>query len=190
MPQAASPTRNRSRFVVRISMPRGYSPTNKELANCAMASFAGFYSSSEVLSYYALQFPIDDAIIVERIVKEVLTETLTKLRNLLVWKDGWNGYDAVAPDPVAVSHAEDWIVELFLEVANLGLPWIQPNVVADADGNVVFEWWNDKKKLTVYIEENNAEYVQVWGLDIHSEMANGDAEPASTRRTLWLWLAN
>lgn len=190
MPQNAGPTRNRNRFVSRTNIPRGDSPTSRELANCAMTSFAGFYSSSEVLSYSAPQFPIDDASIVERIVKGVLTETLTKLHNLLTWKDGWNGYDALAPDPKAVSHAEDWIVGLFLETANLGRPWIQPNVVADADGNVVFEWWNGKKKLTVYIGENSAEYVQVWGIDIHSEMADGDAEPVSSRRTLWLWLAN
>jgi hypothetical protein len=68
--------------------------------------------------------------------------------------------------------------------------WIKPNVIADANGNVVFEWWYGKKKLTVYIEDESAEYVQVWGADIRSEMSNGDAEPISTCRALWLWLTS
>jgi len=63
-------------------------------------------------------------------------------------------------------------------------------VIADAHGDVVFEWWHGKKKLTVYIEDESAEYVQVWETDIHSEMSNGDAEPIGTRRSLWLWLVS
>ena len=122
--------------------------------------------------------------------QEALKETLTKLRNLLTWSAGWNGYDSLAPSSDAVLHAENWIVRLFLEVADLGLTWIQPNVIADANGDVVFEWWHGKKKLTVYIEDESAEYVQVWGTNIHSEMSNGDAEPISTCRSLWLWLVS
>jgi hypothetical protein len=66
--------------------------------------------------------------------------------------------------------------------------WIQPNVIADAHGDVIFEWWHGKKKLTVYIEDKSTEYVQVWGTTIHAEMSNGDAEPINTCRSLWLWL--
>lgn len=150
----------------------------------------GFYGSSEVLSYSSLQFPVDDASILERNVKEALKVTLTKLRNLLTWCAGWNGYDSLAPNSDAVLHAENWIERLFLEVADLGLIWIQPNVIADANGDVVFEWWHGKKKLTVYIEDESAEYVKVWGTDTHSEMSEGDAEPISTCRALWLWLVS
>jgi len=190
MPKTAERTRNKNKLVARNSMPRGYSVTNGELSDRFIASFVGFYGSSEVLSYSSPQFPMDDASIVERIVKEALKETLTKLRNLLNWSAGWNGYDSLAPNPDAVSHAENWIVRLFLEVADLGFTWVQPNVIADANGDVVFEWWHSKKKLTVYIGDDSAGYVQVWGTDIHSEMSDGDAEPISTCRALWLWLTN
>jgi hypothetical protein len=54
--------------------------------------------------------------------------TLTKLQNLLTWYAGWNGYDALAPDPKAIAHAEDWIVKLFGTVEDLGLVGIKPNV--------------------------------------------------------------
>ncbi len=113
-----------------------------------------------------------------------------KLRNLLTLSAGWNGYDSLAPNPDAVAHAENWIVRLFLEVADLGRVWIKPNVIADAEGEVVFEWWHGNKKLTVYIGDDSAEYVQVWGTDRHSEMSDGDAEPISMCRSLWLWLTS
>ena len=57
---------------------------------------------------------MDDASIVERIVKGALKETLTKLRNLLTLSAGWNSYDLLAPNSDAVLHAENWIVRLFL----------------------------------------------------------------------------
>ena len=122
--------------------------------------------------------------------KEHLKDTLNQIRNLLKHDASWNGYDSLAPNSDAVLRAENWIVRLFLGVADLGLAWIQPNVIADANGNVVFEWWHSKKKLTVYIEEESAEYVQVWGTNIHSEMSNGDAEPIGMCRSLWLWLTS
>jgi hypothetical protein len=190
MPHTASLTRNRSRQAASDSIPRGYSIANRDLANQIITSLLGFYGASEVLSLYSPQFPVDNASIVERIVKEVLKDTLAKLKNLLTLKPGWNGYDSLAPNPDAVLHAENWIGRLFLEVADLGRPWIKPNVIADANGDVVFEWWHGKKKLTVYIEAESAEYVQVWGTNIHSEMSNGDAEPISTCRALWLWLTS
>jgi len=41
---------------------------------------------------------LDDAGMGERIMKEALKETLTKLRNLSAWSAGWNGYDSLAPN--------------------------------------------------------------------------------------------
>src|SRR5712691_8483161 len=151
-------------------VPRGISITNEKLSESVISSIADFYGSSEILSYYSYSppFMLDTASIVERIVREALKETLTKLHNLLALDAGWNGYDALAPNADAVAHAEDWLVRLFLEVADLGRMWMKPNVIADAEGEVVFEWWYGTKKPTVYIAEQSAEYVQVWGKDIHS----------------------
>jgi hypothetical protein len=108
-----------------------------------------------------------------------MKETLAQIDNLLTWGAGWNGYDSLAPDPDAVAHAENWITRLYREMADSGHTWIMPNVIADASGDVVFEWWYGKKKLTVYIGDESAEYVQVWGADIHSGMSDGDAESIS-----------
>jgi hypothetical protein len=136
------------------------------------------------------QFPLDTTSVVEGIVREILKETLAKLQNLLTWSTGWNNYDALAPDPDAVVRARNWILRLFLEAAALGRVWMKPNVIADADDEVVFEWWNGPKKLTVYIGDDSAEYIEVWGPDIHSEMSSGDAESINVCRSLWLWLTS
>ena len=79
--------------------------------------------------------------------KTPIKDTLTQIHNLLEWKNGWNGYDSLAPNPDAILHAKNWIVQLFLEAVDVGLTWIQPNVIAEANGDVVFEWWHGKKKL-------------------------------------------
>jgi len=190
MPQTARPTRNRNMSVARGTVPRGISTASEELSEAAVRSFGDFYASSEALSYYPHSFPLDTASVVEKGAREFLKDTLAKLKNLLTLKAGWNGYDSLAPDRDAVVHAENWIVRLYLEAAELGRPWIKPNVIADAEGEVVFEWWCDKKKLTVYIGDESAEYIQIGGPDIHSEMSDGDAEPISACRSLWLWLTS
>jgi hypothetical protein len=190
MPQTARPTRKKSKLVAHDQMPRGISVTNEELSENAIRSIGKFYGLSEILSYYSPQFPLDTASIVERIVREALQDTLAQIHNLLAWKVGWNGYNSLAPDYGAVLHADNWIVKLFLEVAELDRVWIRPNVTAGPDGEVVFEWWYGTKKLTIYISDQNAEYVQVLGTDIHSGMSDGDAESISMCRSLWLWLTS
>ena len=49
-------------------------------------------------------------------------------------------------------------------------------------------WWQGGKKLTVYVGDGNAEYVQVWGIDADREMAEGNADGRDARRRLWRWL--
>lgn len=115
-------------------------------------------------------------------------DTLTRLHSLLSWEDDWNGYDALAPDHNAIVHAQRWLLKLFRTVKELDLIWLKPNVTASQDGEVVFEWWYGTKKLTVYIGEQSAEYVQVWGADINSEMSDGDAGSDDICQSLWLWL--
>jgi hypothetical protein len=63
-------------------------------------------------------------------VLNILSRKVTTLRN---------GYNSLAPNSDAVLHAENWIVQHFLEVADGGPTWIQPNVIADTNGDEVFE---------------------------------------------------
>ena len=73
------------------------------------------------------------------------------IRGLLTWEVNWNGYGAPAPDKQAVEHAVGWISALYADTSDLGLPWLEPNVTASADSEVVLEWWHGGKKLTIYV---------------------------------------
>lgn len=117
-----------------------------------------------------------------------LWKTRTELDALMSWREGWNGYDAASPRHEAIDHASVWVAGLYEDALTTEKQWMAPDVVADADGNVVFEWWKGQKKLTIYIHPETVEFVKVWGPDILSEMENGEAEGIETRRMLWTWL--
>jgi hypothetical protein len=117
-----------------------------------------------------------------------LLVTVLRVRALRHRPEGWNGYDALPPDPAAMVYAEAWLRELYREVETAGIPWLQPHVTSSAEGEVVLEWWNDPKKLTLYFSASEAGFVRSWGPDIESEMDDGDAAAATRRQQLWNWL--
>jgi hypothetical protein len=77
-----------------------------------------------------------------------------------------------------------WITQLYDEVRASSL-WLKPHVTADAYGDVVFEWWKDERKLTVYASPDTAEYVKAWGPDIDSQMNDGVVSSEADRRAIW-----
>ena len=117
-----------------------------------------------------------------------LEKVEASIRSLLTWEDGWNSYGASAPSTPAVQHALVWMAALYNEASALGLAWLEPNVTAGPEGAIVFEWWHGTKKLTIYVDDTGAEYVQVWGPDVDHDMAEGNAETGDVRLRLWQWL--
>lgn len=115
-------------------------------------------------------------------------KTREEILSLSSWPEGWNGYDAAAPNPDAVRHAFSWIEDLYEDISTTKRGWISPHVVADADGNVVLEWWEGRKKLTIYVHPETVEYIKVWGPDIFSDMEDGEVGGAEDHRALWRWL--
>jgi hypothetical protein len=118
--------------------------------------------------------------------RDPLSDAERDIYDLYRWPEGWNGYDAAKPNPASIAHAQAWITQLYRDIR--AALWIEPHVIADADGDVVFEWWNGRKKLTVYVSPNAAEYVKVEGPDISSDMEDGTIETPEDRRMLWYWL--
>jgi hypothetical protein len=119
-----------------------------------------------------------------------LMATLLRIRSLQFREEGWNGYDALPPDHEGAIHAQAWVRELFREVEGAGLPWLQPNVTASAEGEVVLQWWNDPKRLTVYLSAHEATFIKSWGPNIETEMEDGSAASATSRLRLWEWLTS
>lgn len=166
---------------LKVAFPEGF--TVDQLADI-YASISNRFPTSEALP--GLSPPT--IIAIKRLARETLWNTITKIYHLLTWDNGWNGYDSCAPGYDAVIYADQWIVQMFLEAIALDSIWIEPNVTASEEGEVVFEWWYGTKKLTIYIGNQSAEYVKVWGTAINSDMSDGDASPISTCRSLWEWL--
>jgi hypothetical protein len=84
--------------------------------------------------------------------------------------------------------ARTWLDMLGEVVMVNQLAWLDPLVNLSPNTEIVLEWWHTSKKLTIYIDGDRAEYVQVWGADIDREMADGDANQAAAVETLWRWL--
>jgi hypothetical protein len=120
--------------------------------------------------------------------RDGVTSVLDRLAALRERAAGWNGYDALAPDRAAIAFAEAWLAGLHEQTAAQRAPWLAPHVTSSAEGEVVFEWWNDPRKLTVYCTAEDASYVKVWGPDMVTQMEDGDATSPAARQQLWMWL--
>jgi hypothetical protein len=112
-------------------------------------------------------------------------ERIERLRTL---EEGWNGYDVAAPKPQAIEYALSWIELMFGDVLSASMSWKEPHVAADEEGNVLFEWWNDDKMLSIYVSEKDVSYVSAWGADIINEMEDGMIETFSDCIKVWKWL--
>jgi hypothetical protein len=119
-----------------------------------------------------------------------LMPTLEQLRALRERPAGWNGYDALPPDPRAIAFAETWLSGLYQQATLDGSSWLSPHVTTSAEGEVVFEWWNDPRKLTVYCTSEDANFVKVWGPDMVMQMEDGDATTPTAKGQLWTWLTS
>ncbi len=184
MPLVVDP-KPRDKKTSEAEMPSSTSTTGKSLYEKVIHSSEGFYTSSEAFEYYS-SLP---ALGGERVVRKGIRDTVFKLRNMLNWRDGWNGYDACAPDYDSVMYAIIWIIQFFSELEETGLQWGEPIVTGSPEGEVVFEWRNGIKRLIIYMEDHqDAEYLKVWGTDIQSTMLDGEANSANIRRSLWEWL--
>ena len=166
---------------------RGVSADSQELSEKKQYSFDIFLGSSEVTKNYSSVFRQNAEPDTEKaIANKAFKDTLTKVYDLLNWQDNWNGYGALAPKLDTILYAITWL-NAFYQFAT-GSSWRSPNVTAGPQGEVVYEWWNSDKKITIYISGQNAEYVKVWGPDIFTDMLDGDARSIEVCKELWAWL--
>ncbi len=197
MPTVAQPLKSQltqsdyNALIVDDRSARGIGSSAKELLECLSNSAQEYYSLSESLLKYLPTFTSHalstmDTNLFERFTRRYLGDTLTEIYQLLTWEAGWNSYNSPKPQYNAVARAAQLCIDFYREVADLG--WIKPNVTGGPEGGVVFEWWHGQRKLTIYVEESYAEYVQVWGTDIDAKITDGDIESISIYRSLWLWL--
>lgn len=167
--------------------PRDMLNSIKEQPSGNSMSYKALYQNTLHLLQDSMQcgISIED---VKEVVKLILRDTMSDIHDLLSWEEGWNGYDACAPNCDAVIYAMKWVNQFFLEVMDVEEDWIKPNVTASGDGEVILGWRRDSRILTIYVGEKSAEYVRAWGIDMEKDMDDGDADLTNTRQSLWKWL--
>lgn len=101
-----------------------------------------------------------------------------------------DGYDVEAPNLKTIEKAASWAIRMYWDALETGRGWHKPHITADQDGDVMFEWWNRDRALTIYVSEDDVTYIKGWGLDIENDMEDGEATTSEIRRTLWAWLMN
>lgn len=164
---------------------RGISTDSNELLFAQGQSYRDFYHASAIIQNYKVPEVMRSlqTISSEPLFK-IITMFIDKINVLKTW--GVDLFDCPAPDYSTIRNAKNWITRFYFQVAFEN--WSTPNVTSGPAGEVVFEWWNGIKKVTIYVSSQNVEYVQVWGTDIYEEMSEGDAEPIEVCKELWSWL--
>ena len=114
-------------------------------------------------------------------------EILDRFTVLTQREDNWDGYDSKKPTQSTLDRAVDIMEEFFDSITSKGYSWFRPFISSDEDGNVTVEWSEEKRRLHIQIGENEAEYIQVWGVNIDTEM-HVDFLSRDDYLTLWEWL--
>lgn len=112
------------------------------------------------------------------------------LASVAVRSVNWDGYESSAPNPRSIERAVSVIGLFLLEAVERRPedPLFAPFVGLNEHGDVVFEWWNEEKKLSLYVGPDTTEYVSSWGPHIEDQMDAGTAEPGRFG-DLWTWLS-
>jgi hypothetical protein len=108
---------------------------------------------------------------------------------------GWDGRESPRADPDAVANARQFLEEFYalvtgnesVDSASVVPDWRNPHISAGDDGDISFEWWHGKRKLTIYISGDEANYITSRGPHIINDMEHGSLEQKGFA-ALWDWL--
>ncbi len=104
------------------------------------------------------------------------------LEDLKTRTDGWDGYEAPAPDPRALEAAQSWAERVG------GNRWRDAHVSSDEEGEVSFEWWRGDRKVSAFVGPESVEYIKVSRPGGNLKMTDGEINDAEGWRELWRWL--
>ncbi len=114
-----------------------------------------------------------------------ITSSILRLRER---GENWDTYGSGAAHEDSIYQAIDAIESFIVEAPKLGLNWLDPHVGLDENGHVVLEWWSGDRRLTVYFNPSQPEFVCSWGPNIESQMHAGELTPELFVKK-WRWLS-
>jgi len=100
---------------------------------------------------------------------------------------GAHADEAVPATPASIAHAKRWLTDTH-EGVWCQTPYNAAQVAPDGEGGVCLQWCAGKRKITVYVVDEEAWYLQVWDRMANGQMTDGDAEPIEERHRIFAWL--
>lgn len=100
-----------------------------------------------------------------------------------------NAYESLySNSPKTIETAERLIEKLHSIALTNNWWWYDPLLNISFDNEIVLEWWNQGKKITIYVSEKVIDYIKVWGADIDNEMEDGSITLNEDLTDLWQWI--
>ena len=103
-------------------------------------------------------------------------------------EDNWDGYESKSPNKLSLNNARQFMNEFVDAIISEGDMPLTPSLISsDEDGHITVEWHGEGRQLHLQIEEDEIDYIQVWGPNIDTEM-HVDTLHSKDYLTLWKWL--
>ena len=115
----------------------------------------------------------------------LLTQMLAQLDAIVHWREEPPAPER--PSRRARAQAKHVMEEWLNVIIAAGHLWVIPDISYDAEGYITIVWRKGKHELYLEITEDEIEYIQVWGINIHSQMDTGVLS-RDHYLTLWEWL--
>ena len=125
----------------------------------------------------------------ENIDKDTIwAEVLERFDIIAQRADNWDGYESKSPNELSLNNARQFMNEFVDTIVSEGEVPLTPSLISsDEDGHITVEWHGEGRQLHLQIEENEVDYIQVWGPNIDTEM-HVDTLHSTDYLTLWKWL--
>lgn len=109
-----------------------------------------------------------------------------QIDQLAALSNNWDGHGSVRADSLSVANAHQFLEEAYQQ-SGATAGWQKPYICASEDGEIVFEWWNGNRKLTIYVEPQQTTYIRSRGPHVLDDMEDG-VLPEDGISSLWAWL--
>jgi hypothetical protein len=82
--------------------------------------------------------------------------------------------------------ARRWAAKFYGEAMRMGT-WVTPHITPDESGDIAFEWWRNKKKLTIYVGEWKADAFLTDYATADGKIMEANASSTAERAEIWKW---